>query len=103
MFSQKFHARAHGTKSKLPPLVVALQDVGLLVSRSQHAAHHREPYNNNYCIVSGVWKDFLDKNKFFEALEMALYIQLVVRPRSWSAPSTDWIEETESTSQDAVQ
>ncbi|KAJ4726096.1 fatty acid desaturase 4, chloroplastic-like [Melia azedarach] len=51
MFSQQFHAWAHGTKSKLPPLVVALQDVGVLVSRSQHAAHHRPPYNNNYCIV----------------------------------------------------
>ncbi|KAJ6376553.1 hypothetical protein OIU76_025662 [Salix suchowensis] len=99
MFSQQFHAWAHGTKSKLPPLVVALQDAGLLVSRSQHAAHHREPYNSNYCIVSGVWNEFLDKNKFFEALEMALYFKLGVRPRSWSEPSTDWIEETESTSQ----
>ena len=98
MFSQQFHAWAHGTKSKLPPLVVALQDAGLLVSRSQHAAHHREPYNSNYCIVSGVWNEFLDKSKFFEALEMALYFKLGVRPRSWSEPSTDWIEETESTS-----
>ncbi|KAJ9672081.1 hypothetical protein PVL29_025646 [Vitis rotundifolia] len=31
MFSQQFHAWAHGTKSRLPPLVVALQDAGLLV------------------------------------------------------------------------
>ncbi|KAJ6417364.1 hypothetical protein OIU84_003140 [Salix udensis] len=75
MFSQQFHAWAHGTKSKLPPLVVALQDAGLLVSRSQHAAHHREPYNSNYCIVSGVWNEFLDKNKFFEAMEMSLVFQ----------------------------
>ncbi|KDP39104.1 hypothetical protein JCGZ_00861 [Jatropha curcas] len=95
MFSQQFHAWAHGTKSKLPPLVVALQDVGLLVSRSQHAAHHRPPYNNNYCIVSGVWNEFLDKLKVFEALEMVLFFQLGVRPRSWSEPASDWTEDVE--------
>ncbi|KAG2263105.1 hypothetical protein Bca52824_070184 [Brassica carinata] len=49
----------HGTKSKLPPLVVALQDMGLLVSRKQHARHHQAPYNNNYCIVSGTWNKVL--------------------------------------------
>ncbi|RVW99588.1 Fatty acid desaturase 4, chloroplastic [Vitis vinifera] len=93
---------AHGTKSRLPPLVVALQDAGLLVSRSQHAAHHHVPYNNNYCIVSGVWKEFLDENKVFEALEMILFFQLGVRPRSWSEPNFGWIEEIETPSQTTV-
>ncbi|KAJ6423224.1 hypothetical protein OIU84_024208 [Salix udensis] len=102
MFSQQFHAWAHGTKSKLPPIVVAMQDAGLLVSRSQHGAHHRQPYNNNYCIVSGFWNEFLDENKVFEALEMALYFKVGVRPRSWSEPTTDWTEETETGSQVAV-
>ncbi|OMP07578.1 Kua-ubiquitin conjugating enzyme hybrid, localization [Corchorus olitorius] len=73
MFSQQFHAWSHGTKSKLPPLVVALQDAGVLVSRSQHSAHHRPPYNSNYCIVSGVCNEFLDKNRVFEALEMVVF------------------------------
>ncbi|XP_010448181.1 PREDICTED: fatty acid desaturase 4, chloroplastic-like [Camelina sativa] len=95
MFSQQFHAWAHGTKSKLPPLVVVLQDMGLLVSRRQHAEHHRAPYNNNYCIVSGAWNNVLDESKVFEALEMVLYFQLGVRPRSWSEPHSDWTEETE--------
>ncbi|XP_010533383.1 PREDICTED: fatty acid desaturase 4, chloroplastic-like [Tarenaya hassleriana] len=99
MFSQQFHAWAHSTKSKLPRLVVALQDMGVLVSRSQHAAHHRPPYNNNYCIVSGVWNKFLDETKIFEAMEMALYFKLGVRPRSWSEPNPDWTEETEASSQ----
>ncbi|KAL6999357.1 Fatty acid desaturase 4, chloroplastic [Sarracenia purpurea var. burkii] len=31
MFSQQFHASAHGTKSHLPPLVVALQDAGVIL------------------------------------------------------------------------
>ncbi|KAH0902422.1 hypothetical protein HID58_041925, partial [Brassica napus] len=66
---QQFHAWAHGTKSKLPPLVVSLQDMGVLVSRKQHGEHHRAPYNNNYCIVSGAW------NK--------------------SEPNSEWTEETD--------
>ncbi|XP_004500049.1 fatty acid desaturase 4, chloroplastic [Cicer arietinum] len=103
MFSQQFHAWAHGTKSRLPPLVVALQEGGVLVSRSQHAAHHRPPYNNNYCIVSGVWNEFLDKSKAFEAMEMILYFKLGVRPRSWSEPASEWVEEVEIASQSQAQ
>ncbi|KAK7333541.1 hypothetical protein VNO80_30316 [Phaseolus coccineus] len=99
MFSQQFHAWAHGTKSRLPPLVVALQEAGVLVSRSQHAAHHRPPYNNNYCIVSGVWNEFLDKHKVFEVMEMVLYFKTGVRPRSWTEPAPEWIEEIEISSQ----
>ncbi|KAF4353245.1 hypothetical protein F8388_010034 [Cannabis sativa] len=93
MFSQQFHAWAHGTKSRLPPLVAALQDLGIIVSRSQHGAHHRAPYNNNYCIVSGVWNEVLDNHKVFEALEMLLFFKLGVRPRSWTEPNSDWSEE----------
>lgn len=96
MFSQQFHAWAHGTKSKLHPLVVTLQDSGILVSRSMHGAHHRPPYNNNYCIVSGACNEFLDQYKVFEALEMMLFFKLGVRPRSWSEPSYDWTEEREN-------
>lgn len=98
MFSQQFHAWAHGTKSRLPPPVLMLQDAGVLVSRSQHGDHHRPPYNNNYCIVSGVWNEFLDTNKVFEALEMVLFLKLGVRPRSWSEPNSDWTEQTEAES-----
>ncbi|KAK0599485.1 hypothetical protein LWI29_005728 [Acer saccharum] len=84
MFSQQFHAWAHCPKSKLPPLVVALQDAGVLLSRSQHASHHRPPYNNNYCIVSGIWNKFMDDNKVFEALERFFFFQFGVQPRSWN-------------------
>ena len=94
LFSQQFHAWAHTPKSRLPPLVVALQDAGLLVSRAQHAAHHRPPYDKNYCIVSGVWNNFCDKQRAFEALEKMLFITLGVRPRSWSSPSYEWTQET---------
>lgn len=97
MFSQQFHAWAHAPKSKLPAVVVALQDGGVLVSRSQHAAHHRAPYNNNYCIVSGGWNEILDRNKVFEAMEMVIFFKFGVRPRSWTQPNSDWVEEIETT------
>ncbi|KAI9108533.1 hypothetical protein K1719_020417 [Acacia pycnantha] len=103
MFSQQFHAWAHGTKSRLPPFVVALQDAGVLVSRSQHAAHHKPPYNDNYCIVSGAWNEFLDEHKVFQVLEMILYFKLGVRPRSWSEPNSEWLEEIEVSSQISAQ
>lgn len=79
MFSQQFHAWAHGTKSRLPSPVTALQEMGVLVSRSQHADHHRAPYNNNYCIVSGIWNEFLDRYNVFLALELVLFFWLGIR------------------------
>lgn len=93
MFSQQFHAWAHATKSRLPPAVLTLQDAGLLISGVKHGAHHRAPYNNNYCIVSGVWNQFLDEHKVFEAMEMVVFIKYGVRPRSWSEPNSNWAEE----------
>ncbi|CAH2077821.1 unnamed protein product [Thlaspi arvense] len=74
LFCQQFHAWAHGSKSKLTRLVVALQDMGILLSRTQHVNHHRPPCNS-YCIVSGAWNKVLDESKFFEALEKVLYFQ----------------------------
>ncbi|KAF6168017.1 hypothetical protein GIB67_011402 [Kingdonia uniflora] len=102
MFSQQFHAWAHGTKSRLPPIVVALQDAGVLISRLDHAEHHRQPYNNNYCIVSGVWNGVLDELMVFQALEMALFFRFGVQPRSWSEPNLDWVEETELSSRQST-
>ncbi|CAA7025310.1 unnamed protein product [Microthlaspi erraticum] len=94
LFCQQCHAWAHGTKSKLPRLVVALQDMGLLLSQRQHVNHHRGSLKS-YCIVSGAWNKVLDESKFFEALENALYLKLGMRPRSWSDPNSDWTEETD--------
>ncbi|XP_071694332.1 fatty acid desaturase 4, chloroplastic-like [Rutidosis leptorrhynchoides] len=87
MFSQQFHAWAHETKNKLPVIVVVLQDIGVLLSRSQHVAHHKRPFNNNYCIVSGVWNRFLDDYKVFEALEMMVFLTFGVQPRSSIKPN----------------
>lgn len=89
IFCQQFHAWAHGGKAKLPRLVVALQDAGIIVPRLQHAEHHRPPFSSNYCIVSGIWNRVLDKSKFFLGLEIMLFVMLGIRPRSWTEPNSE--------------
>ncbi|PIA27484.1 hypothetical protein AQUCO_07700036v1 [Aquilegia coerulea] len=84
MFSLQFHAWAHTAKSRLPRVVVVLQGIGVLASPAKHALHHRPPYNNSYCMVSGVWNAFLNKLRVFEAMEMLLFYMFSVRPRSWN-------------------
>ncbi len=37
------------------------QGAGLLISRKAHGAHHRAPFEGNYCIVSGFWNKVLDQ------------------------------------------
>jgi ubiquitin-conjugating enzyme E2 variant len=84
VLSVQFHAWAHErAPSRLPPGVAALQDAGVLVSRPQHAGHHRPPYNTSYCIVSGMWNRVLDGWKVFDAVEKAIYHATGVKPRSW--------------------
>ena len=51
VLSQQFHAWSHMKKSQLPEIVVKLQDLGVLISRKGHGAHHRPPFEGNYCIV----------------------------------------------------
>ncbi|XP_059290949.1 fatty acid desaturase 4-like 1, chloroplastic [Lycium ferocissimum] len=95
MFGIQIHSWAHGTKSKLPSIVLVLQDAGIILSRSNHAVHHLPPYNNSYCTVSGLWNQYLDRYKVFELLENTFFYKFGVRPRSWSEPNTKWTEETE--------
>ncbi|KAL6843102.1 hypothetical protein ACP4OV_026815 [Aristida adscensionis] len=94
VLSQQFHAWAHEKRRRLPAGVEALQGAGVLVSRAQHAAHHRAPYSTNYCIVSGMWNGVLDRYRVFEALEMVVFLRTGVRPRSWDDTDAAWMEVT---------
>jgi ubiquitin-conjugating enzyme E2 variant len=94
VLSQQFHSWAHEKRRLLPPGVEALQAAGVLVSRSQHAAHHRRPYSTNYCIVSGMWNGLLDRHRVFEAMEKVIFLRTGVRPRSWDETDAAWREDT---------
>ncbi|KAL6653111.1 hypothetical protein ACP70R_012036 [Stipagrostis hirtigluma subsp. patula] len=93
VLSQQFHAWAHEktTTRRLPPGVAALQAAGLLLSRPEHAAHHRPPYNTNYCIINGMWNGVLGRFQVFEALEKVIYLRTGVKPRSWDKPDAKMI------------
>mmetsp|Transcript_56743 Transcript_56743/g.179374 ORF Transcript_56743/g.179374 Transcript_56743/m.179374 type:complete len:305 (-) Transcript_56743:151-1065(-) len=70
--SQQFHAWSHMKKSELPPAVDALQSAGLLISRQAHGKHHLPPFEDNYCIVSGLWNPIMDKTGAFNKMERAM-------------------------------
>jgi hypothetical protein len=91
--SQQFHAWAHGKPSTVPGPVRKLQAAGLLVSAKAHGAHHRAPFEGNYCIVSGAWNGLLDRVGFFRGLEKAVHALTGVEPRCWNEPDYGWVEE----------
>ncbi|KAJ9568060.1 hypothetical protein OSB04_004026 [Centaurea solstitialis] len=84
LFGVQIHAWAHESKRKLPAISVALQDAGVVLGQSPHAAHHLPPYNGGYCVVSGVWNRVLDECKVFVGLEKVVFFVFGVQPRSWS-------------------
>jgi len=83
VLSQEFHKWSHMTKAQVPQWVNALQDFGITVPRTQHALHHMAPYEGNYCIVSGVCNDILDKSGFFRRFEKIIYEINVVESNAW--------------------
>jgi len=95
--SQQFHAWSHMKKSELPAIVDAMQESGLLISRRDHGAHHKAPFDGNYCIVSGLWNPILDQdgadNGFFRSLERAVHKMTGIEPRCWlDELPEDWQE-----------
>lgn len=68
-FCQEFHKWSHTLKSQCHPVVNWLQERGLLVTRKAHLRHHKRPFDNNYCIVTGHMNPILDNSGFFQALQ----------------------------------
>ncbi|KAL4424769.1 hypothetical protein ABPG77_000809 [Micractinium sp. CCAP 211/92] len=95
--SQQFHAWSHMKKSELPGAIVALQDAGLLISRRDHGAHHKAPFNCKYSIVSGWCNPLLDgdcpENSVWMKLEKWIHEKYGVEPRGWYEPSEQWKEQ----------
>ncbi len=65
----------------------------MLISRKAHGAHHRPPFEGNYCIVSGWWNRPLDGSGFLRWLENAVLALTGVEPRCWHAPEYEIEEE----------
>lgn len=66
--ANEIHAWAH-SKGKLSPLVVALQETGVLQSPGHHARHHRDPFEVRYCVMTDWLNPLLDHFRFWRRLE----------------------------------
>ncbi|PNH07122.1 hypothetical protein TSOC_006450 [Tetrabaena socialis] len=68
------------------------EDAGVLIGRRMHGAHHRSPFEGNYCIVSGLWNPLLDSTAFFRKMEALIHDSTGVEPRCWHEPEYEWRE-----------
>merc|ERR1712118_88800 len=80
---QELHKWAHTSKADSLPLPETLQQSGMVIARKAHPLHHRAPFENNYCIVSGHCNPLLDSLGFFKWLERRVYAINGIKPRSW--------------------
>tara|TARA_B110000971_G_scaffold156568_1_gene159903 strand:- start:91 stop:465 length:375 start_codon:yes stop_codon:yes gene_type:complete len=88
IMSQEFHRAAHTPKNKTHPILNFTMDKGLTINRKQHTAHHKNPYDGNYCIVSGVWNEWLDDNLAWRWMEKRVFDVTGVEPNSWKLDET---------------
>jgi ubiquitin-conjugating enzyme E2 variant len=84
MASQELHKWSHTMASQMPPVPDVLQRSGLILTRNAHLAHHRAPFDTNYCIVSGHMNAPLAALRFFPRLEALIFSLNGVKPRSWT-------------------
>ena len=83
ILSQEFHKWSHMTKGECPKWVNWMQSVGLSVARKPHALHHMEPFDGNYCIISGICNKPLDDTGLFRRLEHVIYKLNGVESNAW--------------------
>lgn len=53
LFTNQCHKWAHSLPEEKSFLIKKLQDMGLVLSPSEHAKHHTPPYNTHFCTASG--------------------------------------------------
>jgi len=83
ILSQELHKWSHMSAKEVPAFVNVLQKIGLSINRVDHAAHHTEPYDGNYCIISGICNEALDTSGFFRRLEHIVYDLNGVESNAW--------------------
>lgn len=73
--SQELHKWSHQSPSQTDSMINRLQDMNIIITRKSHLAHHKPPFDGNYCIVSGHMNSILDDAGFFRGLE-SIVLQL---------------------------
>ena len=80
MITNQIHQWAHMPSPPRP--IRMLQDCGVLLGRTEHAAHHDRPYDARYCISTGWCNRPLEAIGFFRRLEVAITGLTGARPRA---------------------
>lgn len=77
--TNQIHKWAH--QASPARIVRWLQGTGLILGKQQHALHHTEPFDTDYCITLGWWNPFLGRIRFFERAESMIFALSGARPR----------------------
>lgn len=74
----EFHSWSHKKSNRF---IRFLQQYGLMQSPRHHSIHHEVPYNKYYCVMTNYLNPILTKIKFWEFLELVVFMLLFVEPR----------------------
>lgn len=74
----EIHSWAHQRCSRP---IRALQLLGIIQSQEQHAAHHRQPFDRNYCVMTDYLNPVLTAVGFWPAVEVGIAAVTGLRPR----------------------
>ena len=55
------HRWSHMSKTKRGNLISTLQKIGICLKPNEHLVHHKSPYLQNFCIMSGIFNPLLNK------------------------------------------
>lgn len=81
--ANEIHAWSH---QRCNWFIQMLQETGILQHPKNHAAHHRDPFDRRYCVMSSILNPILDRLYFWRVLECLAQLCFGVKPRSQGAP-----------------
>ena len=79
--ANEIHKWAHRSAAENGPLITWLQHVRLVQTPRHHAAHHTDPKNSHYCVLTNFLNPLLDAIRFWDFLEETIWIVFHVRRR----------------------
>jgi len=79
--ANQMHKWAHRTPSENGIFVSLLHRLRLIQTPKHHAAHHTDPKNSHYCVLTNLLNPILDRARFWQGLEFLIRIVFRVERR----------------------
>jgi hypothetical protein len=77
------HVWSHMNPKKVPRVVRAAQEAGMMITSKAHGRHHHQPFDGNYGILTGKSNKFMDQHKVWRKIEALAYRHTGAIPNSW--------------------